>query len=116
MASSRSATAITTSAARKACGRAFGSTVGSASPTTLGDIRSSGGGPPAINGVVNRPAAHAYGQQPDTAPGVWCWVGDGKTWTLFGTDMHREHVAMYSWTNWTDPSPPTPPVGSAYWF
>lgn len=116
VATSPGSAATTTSAARQACERIFGSAVGSAGPATVGDIRRSGGGPAAPSGVVNEPAAHAFGHQPDSALGAWCWVGDGNSWTLYGIDMHGEHVAMYTWTDWSDPAPPTPPAGSAYWF
>lgn len=102
-----------------ACARVFGPSVGSAGPTTIGDIRKSGGGPPLTppgSGVAEMPAVHAFGDESDSAPGAWCWVSSPGEWTLFGIDMRGTRVAMYTVTGVTDSAPPTPPAGIAAWL
>ncbi len=102
-----------------ACAKMFGSDVGSAGPTTIGDIRESGGGPaltPPSSGVAEMPAVHAFGDEPNSAPGAWCWVSSPGEWTLFGIDMRGTRVAMYTVTGVTDSTPPTPPAGIAAWL
>lgn len=105
-----------------ACARAFGSSdgssnVGSASRTTVGDVRKSGGGPPATDGTFDMPAAHAFGDEPDSALAYWCWVGHPGDWTLYGIDTHGTRVEMYEEYDKTRPFPaPSPPDGIAAWL
>lgn len=108
----------TSRAAVNACGRVFGaSNVGSASRTTIGDVRRSGGGPAASDGTVNMPAAHAFGDEPATALAYWCWIGHPGDWTLYGIDTHGTRVEMYQEYDETQPFPaPTPPDGMAAWL
>lgn len=105
-------------AAMHACADAFGgSNVGSARRTTIGDVRRSGGGPAATDGTVNMPAAHAFGDEPASAPAYWCWVGRPGDWTLYGIDTNGAKVAMYEEYDQTRPFPaPTPPDGMAAWL
>ncbi len=105
-------------AATRACAHAFGSSnVGSASRTTIGDVRRSGGGPPVIGGTVGMPASHAFGDEPASALAYWCWVGHPGDWTLYGIDTHGTRVEMYEEYDHTQPFPvPSAPDGPAFWL
>lgn len=105
-------------AAMHACSHVFGaSNVGSASRTTIGDVRRSGGGPPASDGTVNMPAAHAFREEPDSARAYWCWVGRPGDWALYGIDANGAKVEMYEEYDHTRPFPaPAAPDGAAFWL
>ncbi len=101
-----------------ACAGVFGSSnAGSASRTTIGDVRRSGGGPPATDGTVNMPAAQAFGDEPTSAPAFWCWIGHPGDWTLYGINANGVKVEMYEEFDKTQYFPaPSPPAGAAFWF
>jgi hypothetical protein len=104
-------------AAMAACVHAFGPRVGSASRTTVGDVRRSGGGPPMTDGSVNMPAATAFGDEPNSATAYWCWVGHDGDWTLYGIDAYGARVAMYEEYDDSQPFPAPPaPDGAAFWL
>lgn len=62
------------------------------------------------------PALHAFGNQPDSAEGAWCWIGTPGHWSLFGIDMTGTRVEMYEQYGPADTAAPTPPAGVAAWF
>ena len=102
-----------------ACARVFGSSnVGTASRTTIGDVRRSGGGPATIGGgVASMPAVSAFGDEPASALAYWCWVGHPGDWTLYGIDANGVKVEMYREYDESQYFPaPTPPEGMAAWF
>lgn len=83
----------------------------------MGDVRKSGGGPPASDGTVDMPAADAFGDEASSAPAYWCWVGHDGDWTLYGVDAHGAKVAMYGEYDKTQPFPAPPaPDGIAAWL
>jgi hypothetical protein len=104
-------------AAMAACVHAFGPRVGSASRATVGDVRRSGGGPPATDGSVNMPAANAFDDEPNSATAYWCWVGHNGDWALYGIDTRGAEVEMYEQYDDAQPFPAPPaPDGAAFWL
>jgi hypothetical protein len=101
-----------------ACVRAFGPSVGSASRTTVGDVRKSGGGPATLDGdVASRPGRNAFAGEPDDATAFWCWVGGNGDWALWGIDASGARVEMFEVYDKTQdfPAPPAPD-GAAFWL